>query len=391
MLSVAEARARMLAALAPLAAEEVALEAAYDRVLAAPVHARRDQPPFDASAMDGYALASAADARDFAIVGESAAGRAFARGLGDGEAIRISTGAPMPAGADGVLIQEDAHVEGARLRNAKVARGRHVRPRGGDFRAGAMLLEAGRRLDPIAVALAATAGAATLSVTRRPRITILAGGDELVSPGDAATADQIYESGSFALVGLARRWGGEARRGQRWPDDEAAILEHARAALGACDLLVIVGGASVGPHDHARAALQRAGLDLLVTKVAVRPGKPTWFGVAGSTPVLGLPGNPASALVCAVLFLRPAIAHLLGADAAASTAPTRATLAQPLSANGDRETYLRASLDGTGRLHAFADQDSSLLSVFAQSNALILRPPHAPAAPEGACVPYLPL
>lgn len=389
MLSVAEARQALLGACSALDEETLPIERAYGRVLASPLIAQRDQPPFDASAMDGYACARTDTLQNLTIVGESAAGRAFPHALRAGEAIRISTGAPIPDGADGVLMQEDAQLVGDTLVGVQVARGRHIRPRGGDFVAGQLLLDRGRKLDPTAIALAASAGFATLRLVRRPRVTIIAGGDEIVPPGQKARTDQVYESGAFAICGLVERWGGEASRGAVLPDNESAIMNVAADALETCDLLVLIGGASVGPHDHARPALARLGVDILFDKVAVRPGKPTWFGVSPAGKVLGLPGNPASAIVCAMLFLRPALEAMLGRDPAPLSEPRHAPLVAPLPANGPRETYLRAHLGENGKIRVFGDQDSSLLSVFAQSNALVLRPPNAPAAPESGDVPYL--
>lgn len=391
MLSVADARTLMLERVGRLSSEHAKLEHAYGRVLAEPLIATRDQPPFASSAMDGYALASAPAPRDVIVAGESAAGKRFAGKLGPDEAVRISTGAPMPDGADGVLIQEDARLDGARLLAANVTPGRHVRPRGGDFRAGELLLEASRRLDPIAVALAAGAGVSSLTVTRRPRVTVFAGGDELAQPGAQAGPDQIYESGSFAVCGLIDQWGGDAERAAALPDDEDKIVRAVKAPLESCDLIVLIGGASVGPHDHARAALQRLGVDILVPKIAVRPGKPTWFGAAQRGLVLGLPGNAASAVVCAYLFLRPILEAMIGRDALACVRTSSAPLAAALKQNGARETYLRAQLDGDGRLTAFTDQDSSLMSVLARANALIVREPGAAALASGAPADYLPL
>lgn len=391
MLSVAEARARMTAAVKPLAAERVSIDAAHGRVLAAVLDAKRDQPPFAASAMDGYALASGPEPRDFTIVGESAAGRAFPRALASGEAVRIATGAPMPEGADGVLLQEDADVAGARLLAARVDQARHVRPRGGDFKAGDRLLDKGRVLDPIALALAASAGCADLSVVRRPRVAVLAGGDEVVAPGAPLRDDQVYESGAFAVRGLVEAWGGIAQRNLLLTDDETAISAASAGALKRSDLLVIIGGASVGPHDHARPALRKLGLAIVVDGVSVRPGKPIWFGTTPDGPVLGLPGNPASAIVCAALFLHPVLEAMLGRDPNQCVALHQGLLAGALKANGGRESYLRAQADRTGRVRVHDDQDSSLLTVFAASNALVMRAPHAPPVQQGDPISYLPL
>ncbi|GAM97771.1 molybdopterin biosynthesis protein MoeA [alpha proteobacterium U9-1i] len=385
MISVAEARALMLRGVGALTSERVRIEGAYGRVLADGLYAERDQPPFAASAMDGYAFASASAPRDFRIVGESAAGAAFLGALASGEAVSISTGAPLPLGANGVLIQEEADVDAGYLRGAHVAAGAFVRARGIDFKRGALVLERGRMLDPIGLALAASTGASTLDVVARPRVTILAGGNEIVPPGAQARDDQVFESASFALAGLVHAWGGVAQRGPLLPDHDNAISAAAEAAFVECDLLVLIGGASVGPHDHARAALQRLGVELAVSKVAVKPGKPTWFGVSPRGPVLGLPGNPASAIVTAHLFLRPLIDAMLGRDATLHL--SRAPLAHALPANGPRESYLRARFDGEC-LHALEDQDSSLLSVFARANALLLRPINAPGTAAGEAAAY---
>ncbi|MEO7027563.1 MAG: molybdopterin molybdotransferase MoeA, partial [Caulobacteraceae bacterium] len=298
LLAVDEARARMLAAVSPLGVERVVLDDALGRVLAADVLAGRDQPPFFASAMDGWAVRAAAGAGPRRIIGESAAGRGFAGELAPGDAVRIFTGAALPAGADAVVIQEDARHEGDRVWVPEALAGRHARPPGQDFRAGERLLAAGERLDPWRLALAAAAGAGTLLVRRRPRVAVLTTGYELADPGATPGPFQIFDSGSTALTALARSWGAEASALSRAGDDIAAI---AGAVGGArCDLLVVVGGASVGDHDLVKPALAGLGLALRVESVAVRPGKPTWFGtLADGRRVLGLPGNPASALVCA--------------------------------------------------------------------------------------------
>ncbi len=389
MISVADARARLIAAARELPAEFVAIDAALGRTLAAPLLATRDQPPFTASAMDGYALRAEASQRDYRIVGESAAGHAFTRPLNPGEAVRISTGAPLPEGADAVLIQEDAQLEGDMLVKAQVRSGKNVRPRAGDFAAGDDLLAKGRALSPIALALAAGAGAASLQVVRRPRICVFASGDEIVPPGNAVREDQVFESGSFAVCAFIEKWGGVATRGAVLRDDEAAIEREAAAALAQSDIVVFIGGASVGPHDHMRPALTRLGLNPQFDKIAVRPGKPTWFASSERGMALGLPGNPASAIVCALLFLKPLIEAMLGAAPATMPVTRRAPLGEALEANGPREHYMRAVLDAEGTLRTFGDQDSSLLSVFARANALIRRAPSAPAAHAGEAVDYL--
>ncbi|MEQ1616763.1 MAG: molybdopterin molybdotransferase MoeA [Terricaulis sp.] len=391
MLSVTEARAAMLGCVDALAGEDVALEHCLGRVLATPLVAARDQPPFIASAMDGYALAQPKQGAPYVLVGEAAAGRAFERALAPGEAIRISTGAPAPEGTVSILIQEEASFEDGRLLRAQTNPGRHLRPRAGDFAAGATLLERGRLLDPIAMALAASSGTATLNVIKRPRAIAFAGGDEIMAPGVTVRDDQVYESGSFAVCGLGERWGAHATRGVSLADTEDAIARAVEDAWPKCDLLILIGGASVGPHDHTRSALARLGARVVVDKVAVQPGKPTWFAVTPEGCVLGLPGNPASAIVCAYLFARPLIEAMLGRDPMACVRPATAPLGSPLGKNGARETYLRARIGEDGRLTPFENQDSSLLTVFARANALTIRAPFAEPSAAGDLASYLPL
>jgi molybdopterin molybdotransferase len=392
LLTVEAARARMLAHVRPLPVETVALEAALGRVLAEEVRADRDQPPFAASAMDGWAVRASDTPGKLAIVGESAAGHAFAGSVGRGEATRIFTGAPMPSGADAVVIQEDAVREDERVAVPAVEASRHVRPAGLDFRAADVLLARGDRLDPWRLALAAAAGRAQLSVSRRPLVTILATGEEIVSPGGLARDDQIFDSGSASLAALISTCGGCSQSLDRVGDNQGAIAEMASRAAG--DLILTLGGASVGDHDLVKPALARLGLELVVESVAVRPGKPTWFGVlANGKPVLGLPGNPASAMVCAELFLRPLLAALQGADPALRLITTR--VGRALRANGEREQWLRAKLSSTptGDVVAtpLSDQDSSLVTVFAAADSLVRRPPGAAAAAVGDPVEALPL
>lgn len=385
------ALASMLAEVRPLAPETVALDAALGRALAQDVEARRDQPPFAASAMDGWAVrredALNAETR-LKIIGESAAGRGFDGPVGPGEAVRIFTGAPAPQGADCVVIQENASREGdlVRLGPLEGAPG-HVRPAGGDFQAGQRLLARGVRLDPWRISLAAAAGYAKLEVVRRPRVAILSTGDEITPVGEPVGPWAIWNSGGPALQALCRTWGAAAVQLAPAGDSEAAI---AGAAAGAeADLLVLVGGASVGEHDLVKPALKRLGLELVVEGVAMRPGKPSWFGrLSDGRLVLGCPGNPASALVCAELFLRPALYALQGLDPVRP--PLFARLAEAMPANGPRAHYLRAELaseaDGTLLVRPYTDQDSSLVSVFARADALLHRPAGAPAARTGTPV-----
>jgi len=391
-----EALARMLAQVRPLETETVALEAALGRALAQDVDARRDQPPFRASAMDGWAVrrgdALNAEAR-LKIVGESAAGRGFDLHLARGEAVRIFTGAPVPEGADCVVIQENASREGeaVRLGPLEDAPG-HIRPRGGDFQAGQRLLSKGARLDPWRISLAAAAGCGRLEVVRRPRVAILSTGDEIVPAGGLVGPWAIWNSGGPALQGLCRTWGAAAVQLAPAGDSEEAIA--AAAADAEADLLVMVGGASVGEHDLVKPALKRLGLELVVEGVAMRPGKPSWFGrLSDGRLVLGCPGNPASALVCAELFLRAVLFAMQGLSP--TRTPLFARAAEAMPANGPRAHYLRAELvseiDGTLLVRPFPDQDSSLVSVFAHADALLHRPAGAPAVEEGTIVEVLPL
>lgn len=392
-LSVAEARAAMLAAATALESESVALADALQRVLAAPVVSSRDQPPFAVSAMDGYAIRAADTPGTLALIGESAAGHGFDGRCGAGQAVRISTGAAIPSGADTVVIQEDVRRDGDNVEVPAVKPNANIRPQGGDFQADVELLAQGRKLDGVALSLAAAAGRAELSVMQRPRIAILSSGDELAPPGAEPGPWQIFESATFGVAALVREWGGKPTKLAIEKDDIDSIARAADEGLFSSDLLVVIGGASVGDHDHARAALMSLGLKPLVEKVAVRPGKPTWFGVTSIGPVLGLPGNPASALVCAHLFLKPLMEKMLGRDAAVTF--RKARLALTLPANGPREHYLRARLEsdenGQVTVRSFEDQDSSLHSVFAAANALIRLPPNAPVLNENALVDVLPL
>lgn len=391
LLTVEDARARMLAEIAALPTEAVAIQDSIGRVVAQDVAAVRDQPPFAASAMDGWAVRSADTPGALRIVGESAAGHGFEGTMQAGEAVRIFTGAAMPAGADAIVIQEDASREGDSVTVPATAANHYVRPAGGDFRAGAALLSRGARIDPWRLSLAAAAGRAQLSVARRPRVALFSTGEEIVEAPAEPGPFQIYDSGSRALAALIAGWGGEVRRAKPVRDDLDATIEALRAADG--DLVVTIGGASVGDHDLVRAAAEALGLRMKVASVAVRPGKPTFFGVLGDgRRLLGLPGNPASAMVCAELFLKPILAGYEGADPTVRMVGAR--LAQPLPANGPREHWMRAKLSFEGGAvvaQPFRDQDSSLVSVFSLADALLKRPADAPAAGTGEVVEVLPL
>lgn len=391
LLAVDDARARMLAEIPALAPEAVAIQASIGRVLSEDVTAVRDQPPFAASAMDGWAARSGDTPGTLRIVGESAAGHGYGGAVQPGEAVRIFTGAAVPAGCDAIVIQEDAARDGDTVTVPETAAGNHLRPAGGDFRAGAALLACGTRIDPWRLSLAAAAGRAELSVARRPKVALFSTGEEIVEAPATPGPFQIYDSGSRALEALITGWGAEAHRARPVKDSLEATIEALRHAEG--DLVVTVGGASVGDHDLVRAAADALGLQMKVASVAVRPGKPTFFGVlADGRRLLGLPGNPASALVCAELFLRP----ILNAYQGASPGPEMRTAkaAQPLPANGPREHWMRAQLAYAGGVvtaRPYRDQDSSLVSVFAASDALLRRAPNASAIAEGDVVDILPL
>lgn len=391
LLAVDDARARMLAEIAPLAAETASLAQSIGRVLAEDVAAVRDQPPFAASAMDGWAVRAADCPGTLKIVGESAAGHGFEAAVGAGEAVRIFTGAAVPAGCDAIVIQEDAERDGEAVRVPAVEGGHFIRPAGGDFSAGSVLLTRGVRIDPWRLSLAASAGRAEVSVSAQPRVALLSTGEEIVEAPAKPGPFQIYDSGVPALAAMIESWGASVVRTKPVRDELEAVIAALRDAEA--ELVVTVGGASVGDHDLVRVAGEALGLSLRVASVNVRPGKPTFFGVlADGRRLLGLPGNPASAFVCAEMFLKP----ILSAYQGASTAPVTITarLAQALPANGSREHWMRAKLayDGGGVcVWPYRDQDSSLVSVFAASDALLRRLAGAQAAEAGTVVEVLPL
>jgi molybdopterin molybdotransferase len=387
--SVDEARAKMGASVEPLGCEPVALRAALNRTLREAPSAARDQPPFASSAMDGFAV-RAADLRSrrLSVVGEAAAGRPYAGVIGAREAVRIFTGAPVPQGADLVVPQEKARRDGAALwidLDAKLAA--NIRAIAIDFRAGEQLIAAGTRLNPRHIALLAAAGIASVSVSRAPRIALLATGTEIVAPGEKAGPHQIYDSVTFGIGAMIERWGGVPAHRSASPDEDDAISAALRDAIDGADLAVIAGGASVGDYDVVKRALASCGLEVLVRQVAVRPGKPTWFGTIGSKPVLGLPGNPAAAFVCAHLFLRHLINRLLAREAPVHA--IHAVLDGVLREN-PVESYLRAhasvAADARWMVRPFDNQDTSLVSVFAAANALIRRAAGAQPAAPGALV-----
>jgi molybdopterin molybdotransferase len=389
MILVEEALARCLALTQPLSPEMVPLAMASGRWMCAPAMASRDQPPFAASAMDGYAVAGdPTPGARFRVVGEAGAGHAFPGVVGPGDAVRIFTGAPVPRGASRVVIQEDVTREGDLILVKDGAdAATHIRPQGQDFRAGESLSP--RRIKPNDLALLAAMNVAAVQVTRRPEVAIIATGDELVMPGEAPRPDQIIASNGFALKAMVEAEGGIARLLPIARDSEAELATVIGLAEGA-DLIVTIGGASVGDHDLVG---RIAGLDRAFWKIAMRPGKPLIAGRLNGVPMLGLPGNPVSAIVCGHLFLLPMLRAMLG-DPAPAPAPRLARLAVDVPANGPRAHYMRARLgweDGLATLTPEDRQDSALLSVLGRADALLIRPVGDAARGAGSTVSYLPL
>ena len=389
MISVEAALAQCLALTAPLAVETVPLAEASGRWMAGLARASRDQPPFAASAMDGYAVAGNPGPRDrFRVIGMAAAGHAFAGRVTAGEAVRIFTGAPVPMGATRVVIQEDVDGIGDDIILRKGAdASTHIRPQGQDFRCGDSLSP--RRLGPHDLALLAAMNVATVRVTRRPVVALIATGDELVMPGEDPRPDQIIASNSFALKAMIVAAGGMARMLPIARDTEADLAQVLALAAGA-DLIVTSGGASVGDHDFVS---RIPGLAASFWKIALRPGKPMLAGRLNGVPMLGLPGNPVSALVCGTLFLLPMVRAMLGEP---DPAPQKleACLAVDLAANGPRAHYMRARLskgEGMARITPFDRQDSGQLSLLAQADALLIRPMDDGPRTKGTTVQYLPV
>jgi molybdopterin molybdotransferase len=395
MISVAEALSRVLeSAATPLDTQTVAIEAAAGRTLASDLFALRTQPPFANSAMDGYALRAADTASPPArlkVIGESAAGSGFAGALSAHEAVRIFTGAPIPPGADTVLAQENVVREGDFIvASAQERRGRHVRAAGIDFTDGERLLSAGRRLTPRDVALAAAANHPSVVVRRRPRVAILATGDELVRPGAPMGPAQIVASNNYAVGALVAACGGAPIDLGIAPDEMKALTQSFRRAQDiSADVLVTLGGASVGDYDLVQKALVESGLELSFWRIAMRPGKPLMQGRLGPMRVLGLPGNPVSSSVCATLFLAPLLRALVGDPSAGADPSEPAVLGADVPANDMRQDYLRATLTREGGALIAAplpSQDSSLVKYLARAQCLVVRPPLAAASKQGeAC------
>ncbi len=396
LLPVAEAKTRILASVAKdRPAEEVALEHAAGRTLAEPLAARRTQPPKAVSAMDGYAVQASDIAQlpaKLKLIGESTAGHGFPGSIGPGETVRIFTGAPVPEGCNAILLQEHARADGGWVEALETAAsGRHIRAKGIDFSTGEVLLAKGQRLGAAHVALAAAMNFAKVKVTKRPLVAILSAGDELVPPGGVIGEDQIVATNSYAIAALVESAGGEAHDLGIAKDDLGTIKKFiSTACASGADLLVTLGGASVGDYDLVRPALARLGMELNFWKVAMRPGKPVVHGRLHDMLILGLPGNPAAAFVAGVVLLMPLVRALCGDPGAHLDQSEAAILGKALRGNDVRHDFMRATLQpsGEGLLVAtpFDEQDSSLLRILAQSQCLVVREPHAkPAAAGDPC------
>ncbi len=390
MISVEEARALLFDLVSPLPAETVPLAEAAGRILAENVTATRDQPPFAASSMDGYAVkATEVELHAmFKVIGEAAAGRRFAGTVGPGQAVRVFTGAPVPEGADFVVIQEDVDRRGDLITITDAPGEKpNIRPAGIDFSIGTQI-SAPRQLRPEDVALMAAMNIASVPVIRKPVVALISTGDELVMPGETPTPDQIIASNTFGLKALLEDAGAQVRV-LPIAQDTVASLETAFGLAQGADLVVTIGGASVGEYDLVADVSEGLGLKQSFYKIRMRPGKPLMAGRLGDAAMVGLPGNPVSAMVCGYLFLIPMVRRMLGIEQALQPFQ-RARLSAPLGKNGPREHYMRAVLDNGG-IRACDDQDSSLLSVLAQANALLVRQPHDPAREAGDEVLYLPI
>ena len=397
MLTVREAHGRVVAAFAALPVELVSVADAAGRVLANPPAARLTQPPADLSAMDGYAVRARdvpAAPTTLTLVGQAPAGGSYDQVLKPGEAVRIFTGGPLPMGADSVVIQEDTKAEGGKIVILEAPTpGRHIRKAGLDFAAGDAPFAAGRTLSARDVALLAAMNLPWIGVRRKPRVAILSTGDELVMPGEPLGRNQIVSSSGIAVAALVRGWGGEPTLFDIARDD-AALIQDRIAAGAQHDLLITLGGASVGDHDLVQDALKAQGFTMDFWRIAMRPGKPLMFAAKDRARVLGLPGNPVSTMVCALLFMKPALERLLG-QAGDLVMTQAARLAVDAKANDTREDYVRARLDrgtdGSMLVEPYKVQDSSMLSVLAEANALLVRPAHDPARKAGDVVQIIDL
>lgn len=390
MITVEQALAQVLLLATPPVAEPVPLQHAWNRVLLEPAVSRMTQPPFDASAMDGYAIRAADIGQTLQVAGEAAAGHPYTGPAIPGTAVRIFTGAPVPPGYDRVVMQENVARDGDQVTITDPSGGANIRPAGDDFRKGESLAS-GRRLSAADIGLLAAMNVTILTVARRPRVAILAGGDELVPPGTDPGPGQIISSNDLAIAALVRQAGADPQILPIARDTEESLRAGFAAARGA-DLLVTIGGASVGDHDLIGKVATDLGLRQAFYKVAMRPGKPLMAGSLKGTPMLGLPGNPVSAIVCAILFMQPLIVAMQGLEPVLRL--RKARLSMDLAVEGNRQHYLRATLaDGPDLplIQPFPSQDSARLSLMAQADALLVRPAGDPARSAGDVVSYLSL
>lgn len=389
LITIAEARERVLRAAHPLGTERVAIDEAHDRVLAADVTAIGNVPPFPCSAMDGYAIVHGDAGRTLSVVGESRAGTPSAAALGDASAIRISTGGAIPADATAVIPQENVEVrDGTILTQTAVMAGDHVRDAGEDMRSGETVMRAGMTLGAAELGAAVAAGAAELSVYRRPRVQVLCTGDELRAPGEPLGPGEIHNSNAPMLDALAAAEGAIARTARRLPDDRAATEAGLASALDAADVVIVSGGVSVGPHDYVKPALAGLGVEEVFWRVALQPGKPTWFGRRGAVLVFGLPGNPVSAVVTFSLFVRPALAALQGRTEEHLLEP-EAVLGVAIRRNPDREQAVRVRLERrNGKLVALPNgpQGSHIVTSLLGADALAFVPAGEGELEAGAAV-----
>lgn len=390
MITVEGASALVLALARPVGSETVAIQDALDRVLVKPVFARLTQPPFDASAMDGYAVRSSDLPGPLRVIGTSSAGHGWDGTAQPGTAVRIFTGAPVPAGYDRVVLQENTLRDGDSITVETHSQNLNIRQQGNDFAQGTEFFPR-RPLAPSDLALLAAMNIPEITVARRPRVAVMAGGDELVRPGGDPRPDQIICSNDIAIAAMARQAGAESQILPIARDTEDSLRQGFAAAQGA-DLIVTIGGASVGDHDLVGKVAADLGLERAFYKLAMRPGKPLMAGKLGDSAMLGLPGNPVSAIVCAILFMNPMLRAMQGLDA--SIPLQRARLSAPLPPEGDRQHYLRARLHpgpDLPRISPFDDQDSARLGILSQADALLVRPAHDPAREPGEVVNFLAL
>ncbi|MBO6825655.1 MAG: molybdopterin molybdotransferase MoeA [Sneathiella sp.] len=390
MISVEDARQNILSHLTPVSTETVSINQAVGRILAEPIIARRTQPPSDLSAMDGYAVQASDVATiptTLTVIGESAAGHGFDGDVTAGSCVRIFTGAPLPAGADTIIIQEDTTREGDQVTITEGAtKGRYVRPAGIDFKEGDAAFAPGHKISPRDLGLLAAMNSPWVTVCRKPRIALLSTGDELVRPGEPLGANQIISTNALVVAAMIEQAGGEAIDLGIAKDNEDSLRQMAGGAAKA-DMLITLGGASVGDHDLVQSVLGKDGLKIDFWRIAMRPGKPLMFGDLNGTPMLGLPGNPVSSMICSYIFLIPALDILMGKAAASRPRTIPAILSHEVKENDRRQDYVRARItgeeDGLPVIELFTNQDSSLLSRLSGADCLLMRPPHAPALPKG--------